>query len=173
MDLTFECPICLEEINNAVIGSCTHHFCYYCLYRHCHKSLNCPICKTVIREIRNDFQFQNLVNERNNISFKKEFDEDLYILKTKFINQIKNSSTIILQNKDKKYSTCGISLKNNTDSTGVKIVSIKKNSLFFDKFKKDDILLFINKVPCINYKSVISQINYLMNNNLEIIVNKL
>ena len=31
----FECPICLDNIKYATVGSCMHHFCYFCIFKHC------------------------------------------------------------------------------------------------------------------------------------------
>lgn len=170
MDIIFECPICLEEITDAVIGSCTHHYCFYCLYSHCKKNNKCPLCKNKIREIRFDYQFQNLINQFNNTLNNNNNNINEIIIKKEFINNFKNCKEINLINNQNKIA--GITIKNNI-GPGVKIINLKKNSIFNEYFKIYDVLLFINKVPCINHTDVIEQINYLFANNLDIKIIKL
>ena len=67
-NINFECIICLENMKFASVGSCMHHFCYCCLYKHCNFSNTCPICKTVINEIKIDREFDLLINNSQNHS---------------------------------------------------------------------------------------------------------
>ena len=60
--MNFECPICLDQIKYATVGSCMHHFCYFCLFKHCKFSNECPMCKTKIHEIKLDREFDILIN---------------------------------------------------------------------------------------------------------------
>ena len=48
---------------------------------------------------------------------------------------------------------------------------ITENALHY--LKVNDILLFINGVPCVNHKDVINQINYLFISNIQIKIMKL
>ena len=168
MENIFECPICLENIKDAVIGSCTHHFCHYCLFKHCKKNIKCPICRTIIREIRPDYQFQNLINNNTKI----DTNNLIYYTEKQFINSIRNSNEIILDNEEHNFKIAGITLKNNK-GPGVTITKLKKTSLFDYYLKVNDILLFINGVPCVNHKDVINQINYLFLSNIKIKIIKL
>tara|TARA_B100000989_G_C19303604_1_gene369532 strand:+ start:74 stop:409 length:336 start_codon:yes stop_codon:yes gene_type:complete len=110
--------------------------------------------------MRQDYQFQNLVNIIENKNIKKE---NFNII---------NSKEIILFNQDNKFKIAGVTLKNNK-GPGVTIIKLKKFSLFDHYLKVNDILLFINGVPCINHKDVINQINYLFISNIQIKIMKL
>ena len=52
IDLTEECPICLETMEDgACYLSCTHNFCFPCLLKHLSTSKrNCPCCRRPILE---------------------------------------------------------------------------------------------------------------------------
>ena len=93
----FECPICLDNIKYASIGTCTHHFCYFCLFKHCKTSNLCPICKTEINDFRIDREFDQLVNGESLPSFK--YTNEITI------NDINDLYSYILTNINKKYKT--------------------------------------------------------------------
>ena len=56
-----ECGICLNRICMAAVGSCSHHFCLACLLRACSKRQECPKCRTPIRALRTDPEFDVLL----------------------------------------------------------------------------------------------------------------
>ena len=143
--MTFECPICLDTIKYSTIGSCTHHFCYFCLFKHCKFDNKCPMCKTQINELRLDREFDTLIN-----------GETLPIFKY-------NNETIIYNIS--KIKDPGLTIKNN-NGPGVIITKIKSDGLF-DKylFKPKDVILFINDIPCCNHVMVMEQIMNLFNSN--------
>jgi hypothetical protein len=46
---TYECPICMDEINTDVlITNCGHHFCQKCMDVWLNKNNTCPICRNII-----------------------------------------------------------------------------------------------------------------------------
>ena len=98
-----DCPICFEKIINSAIGSCSHHFCYNCLLQWCKLNDQCPICKTNIREIRFDIEFDRLLNN-NKI--------------------ILNRNEKVIESNNLK-----ITLINNTKGPGVKIKNVNNNLL--------------------------------------------
>lgn len=136
----FECPICLDNIKYASIGTCTHHFCYFCLFKHCKTSNLCPICKTEINDFRIDREFDQLVNGESLPSFK-------------YTNEI------TISNINDLYGDPGITIENNANGPGVIITKLLQNGIFKKyNFCKNDIIIFINNVPCNNHKHVIDQI---------------
>lgn len=140
----FECPICLDNIKYASVGSCMHHFCYYCLFKHCKFSNKCPMCKTEILEIKIDREFDFLIN-----------GDTLPTLK--YPNEILIQN--YLDNLENNVNDPGLVIKNNLKGPGVIICQIKSSGLFIKyNFKKDDIILFINEVPCVNHIKVMNQI---------------
>jgi len=144
--ITFECPICLDNIKYASIGSCTHHFCFYCLYKHCQRSNECPMCKAKIYEIKFDREFDNILNRDSLPTLK--YDNETIIYQ---INTIKNP---------------GITIANNTKGPGVIVKKIKESGLFKQySFKNGDVILFINDIPCTNHVNVMEQIMFLHNSN--------
>ena len=51
IDLTEECPICLETMEDgACYLSCTHNFCFPCILKHLNVSNDCPCCRRPILE---------------------------------------------------------------------------------------------------------------------------
>lgn len=125
-----ECPICYEVIKNSCIGSCTHHFCYRCLINWCYQGgTECPICKYFIYEIRMDKEFDKINNS---------IQESRIDIKTNIINISFRDSL-----------PPGITIMNNK-GPGVKILNIKpKMKCDLMGLKKNDIILFLNDVPCI------------------------
>ena len=150
----FECPICLDKIKYSTVGSCMHHFCFYCLLRHCKFSNKCPMCKVPINELRIDREFDNLINGDLLPTF--------------------NYSNEIIIESDENINNPGLTIKNNLKGPGVIISNIKSSGLFkkYD-FKERDILLFINNVPCNNHKLVMEQIMSLFKSGLPMKIIKL
>ena len=137
--MNFECSICLETIKYASVGSCMHHFCYCCLYKWCKHSNKCPLCKELILEIKLDREFDTLING--------------YTLPViKFPN-------LIILSPVPRINNPGLIIKNNNNGPGVIICNIKSKGLFeFYKIKKNEIILFVNEIPCLNHKLVMEQI---------------
>ena len=183
--MIFECPICLDNIKYATIGSCTHHFCYFCLFKHCKFNNKCPLCSTKINEIRLDREFDQLINNdtlpsfiypnqtiinnyyNNNNSERSEHSENSNASSSNFLLNKKINGT--------NNTMCpGLTIKNNSKGPGVIITKIKPTGLFskYD-FKCGDILLFINEVPCCNHVFVMEQIMNLFNNEKEMKIIKL
>ena len=141
-----DCPICYNSINYSAIGSCTHHFCYDCLIKWCEfGGTKCPICKIFITHIRHDGEFDILNG--------KKFGND---------KPLKNNSNIITVFK--KDESAGITLKNNysnnTRAPGIIISKINEKCKCYESgLRKNDIILFINNIPCIDHKQTINIIN--------------
>jgi len=71
LDDEIECPICFEEIKEAIKLECTHLFCETCMIKiNSNNSIKCPLCR----------QVQETVKEYN-LS-----DDDMKIILTEFIN---------------------------------------------------------------------------------------
>jgi hypothetical protein len=152
--MNFECPICLEQIKYASVGSCMHHYCYLCLIKYCKLNNECPICKTKIHEIKLDKEFDILINGDTISTLKYPNEILLYP---------------ILNINDP-----GLTIKNNSNGPGVIITKIKSTGLFQKySFKKKDILLFINNVPCCNHIHVMKQIMDLFQSNKPLKIIKL
>lgn len=142
----FECPICLDPIKYATVGSCMHHYCYFCLYKHCRFSNKCPMCKTKIHEIKYDREFDFLLNGDS-------------------LPTLKYSNEVILYPIE-NIKTPGLTIKNSSKGPGVIITKIKSSGLFSKyNFKENDILLFINEVPCCNHIYTMEQIMNLFQSN--------
>jgi len=138
--MDFECPICLDTIKYASVGSCMHHFCYFCLFKHCKFSNKCPMCKTEIHELKLDREFDVLINNGDTLPTLR-YKNEIYI------NPIEN------------ITDPGLTIKNNKNGPGVIITNIKSKGLFNKyNFKENDIILFINEVPCNNHINVMKQI---------------
>lgn len=152
--MSFECPICLDKIKYAAVGSCMHHFCYFCLFKHCKFSDECPMCKSKIYELKLDREFDTLIN-----------GDTLPTLK--YQNEILLDITMDVNDP-------GLTIKNNLKGPGVIITKIKPMCLF-DKyyFKEKDVLLFINDVPCCNHNNVMNQIMNLFRSNKHMKIIKL
>ena len=144
-----ECPICYNIIKNSVIGSCTHHFCLLCLIKWCEfGGAKCPTCRTIISEIRHDREFDIINNP-------KESTE---------VSQLPYQISIKCTHENK---CTGITLKNNYNwlglgsrGPGVVIHKIKNKEIFDNSgLKVNDIIIFINNIPCIDHKQVIDIIN--------------
>jgi hypothetical protein len=155
MTIEFECPICLDNIKYSAVGSCTHHFCYYCLCRHIKFSNECPMCKAKINEIKIDNEFNSLVNN-DEIFPTLKYNNEILLYP---IENIKNP---------------GITIKNNLKGPGVIISKIKSTGLFSKyNFVVGDTLLLVNGVPCYNHQFVVKQIMSLFEKNKIIKIVKL
>ena len=144
-----DCSICYNIISNSCIGSCTHHFCLPCLIKWCeHSGTKCPICKTLIKEIRPDVEF-NRIN----------YPESENICTDNFDHKIE----VDFSNNER----AGITLENNCSfggfgkrGPGVMITKINhKDNCYKSGLRKDDVILFVNNVPCIDHKQTIEIID--------------
>ena len=141
--MNFECPICLDTIKYSSVGSCMHHFCYDCLYEWCKRSNKCPICKQLILEFKIDHEFNNLIH-------MYKFEEIIPILRVK---------NLIILRPIKGIDNPGLKIKNNHNGPGVIIINVKSTGLFnFYNIKQNEIILFVNDIPCMNHKFVMEQI---------------
>ena len=137
-----ECAICIQPIYKSCIGSCTHHYCYSCMIKWCKHNDKCPKCRTPIREIHYDQEF-DLINGALNTEL------------THMPNDIKEIYLKLPENK-----LAGITLKNNNKGPGVIIKKLDKNGQAKKcNFKVGDIILFMNGCPCLNHKQSIEIIN--------------
>ena len=168
------CPICLSIIENSCVPSCCHHFCYECLINWVkNKGTKCPICKQFINEIRIDTEFDNLqkiiLQNSNNYNINKSIyhkDNNLNIL-----NYSNSQKELIIlpediginpYTKSKDNDEIGITIKNN-NGPGVKVISLKKDKLAYKQgFRVNNIILFINNIPCQNHKQSVDIINHLI-----------
>ena len=116
-----------------------------CLIKWCeHGGRTCPICKIPIREIRLDTEFNEL-NSPGEVN-------------TPYINS--DNEIIVDFNKN---DLAGLTLENNftvggfkNRGPGVKISKInKKDKCYISGLRINDILLFINNVPCSDHKQSI------------------
>tara|TARA_A100001011_G_C14309757_1_gene844959 strand:+ start:1897 stop:2376 length:480 start_codon:yes stop_codon:yes gene_type:complete len=147
-----DCPICYERINYSAIGTCTHHFCFTCLINWCKQGGElCPICNTRIETIRQDIEFDKL-----NGSLDIEMENLVTITKINF----------------PKETEAGITLENNYSILmgkrlpGVKVIKINKNKQCYKGgIRYGDIILFINKIPCVNHEQVIQIFNNAIKSN--------
>ena len=153
-----DCPICYNLIENSCICSCTHHFCYKCILKWCSVGgYNCPICKTKIREIKFDKEFDSLNNP--NISLPN----------TDFTKLITIDFSNVIP---------GITLINNKGPGVLVKKSLKNGACYTCGIKENDVILSINNISCINHSQSIDIINYYYSNNLLIkfeilIINKI
>ena len=151
-----ECYICLELIHKSAILSCCHHFCYECIKKSYIKGNNtCPICKNIINEIKFDIEFDK-INNPNQILKLNE-------------NKKKNIIIINFKNNDKAGLTLVNNTKNNIRYPGVKIKKIDHNKIIFKSgLKENDIILFLNNIPCLDHRQSIDIIDYCCTNGKEL-----
>ena len=170
------CPICLSIIQNSCTPSCCHHFCYECLIKWVkNNGNNCPICKQFVNEIKIDTEFdilqkiilQNIKNYNNIFDNNYHTNNNLIILNKSTINKelvilpedIGSTST---DNKFNDNDKIGITIKNN-NGPGVKVISLKKDKLAYKQgVRVNNIILFINNIPCQNHKQSVDIINHLI-----------
>lgn len=144
------CGICLDLINESANGSCNHHFCYKCLLNWLKNKNKCPKCNNNIYEINFDKEYDDLLNE-----YKKTNSKIL-------INNINEEriecieKKIVIDFNNYKNEDIGITITNNSNGPGVKIEKILYGKVAYKHhLKKGDIIIFINKIPCINHKQSI------------------
>jgi len=153
-----ECPICYNIITNSCFGSCSHHFCNACLINWCkHLGTTCPVCKTFISEIKPDIEFDNLTNQIINNNNNNNTNS-IIIDNSTLINR-----EIVINHEQRDLA--GITLKNNYNqynrAPGVMISNIDtKYKCYKSGLRKNDIILNINNIPCINHKQSIDIINH-------------
>ena len=144
-----ECAICFNIISNSCIGSCTHHFCLTCLIRWCQNNgTACPICKTLIREIRPDIEF-------NKLNCPESPDLCTDNIGHKIIVDFSNNEN------------AGITLENNCSfgglgirGPGVIVTKInQKDKCYQSGLRKGDTIIFINNIPCTDHKQSIDIID--------------
>ena len=150
-----DCPICFNIITNSAIGSCTHHFCKNCLIRWCEfGGTTCPTCKMPISHIRSDPEFDSINNPEissSNSCYSKKLIVDF-----------------------KKEDTAGVTLTNNYKfgglgyrGPGVIIAKINEKCKCYESgLRKNDVLIYINNIPCIDHKQCIDIINSCANGSI-------
>jgi len=159
-----DCPICFNVITNSCVGSCCHHFCKNCLIDWCkHGGTQCPICKTTISEIKFDSEFDYI-----NLLIQSKNNSNIYDISNNY------SYIIDLKENDK----AGITLKNNyinfSRGPGVKISKLDKKCKFFNSgLRKNNVIISINNIPCINHKQSIDIINRCLLSGKQIKINLL
>jgi C-terminal processing protease CtpA/Prc len=136
-----ECPICYEIIKNSCIGSCTHHFCYKCLLKWCYNGGSiCPVCREQIYEIRLDKEFDKLNNQTNDTRIMNEYK----IIKINFEDNINPGITLC-----------------NTKNIGVKVKCVNPGKIMYKAgIRNNDIILFLNEIPCIDHAKSIKIIDH-------------
>lgn len=150
-----ECPICFDIIYKSAVPSCSHHFCYSCLKTWYLKGgYKCPICKLDINEIRFDIEFDS-INNKDNIEYSLNYTDKIIV---------------DFHNND----NAGITLENNTYNfsrrPGVRVKNIESDKKMYKSgIKKNDIILFINNIPCSDHVNSINIINYSSANGKRII----
>ena len=154
-----ECAICFDTIKNSCMTPCNHVYCYNCLIKWIVKGgLICPICRSFIYEI----------NVSNKILY--DFETSYYsnmIINTNNKNKIRKNHLIDFNNNT---LSPGITITSN-NGYGIKIVKLNsKNRFYKEGFRNNDILLFLNNIPCIHHKYSMEILNYVFFNkkNLQI-----
>jgi hypothetical protein len=153
------CAICLDVIQNSCVGSCMHHYCYICLFKWCIRGhTDCPICRSFINEIKLDKEF-DAINNPNTLSYEKI---EPHIV----MNNVLSKKITI---KFDKTNLPGITLANRK-GIGVVITFINiNNQCYKDGLRLNDIILFMNKVPCLHHKSCIEIINDAFNSEKSVV----
>ena len=153
-----ECPICFEIIQNSCVGSCMHHYCYNCLIKWMNRGgTKCPICKKIIYEIKLDKEFDIINNKENN-----------------------NNNNILIREYTKKNIIKfddslppGITITSNK-GIGVRICKLNlKDKFYKEGFRVNDILLFLNNIPCLEHSESIKIIKHAYENKKDLIIESL
>jgi hypothetical protein len=157
-----DCPICYNIIINSSIGSCTHHFCTKCLLEWCkYGGTTCPKCNIFISEIRSDPEFDS-INNTDSVTTNSIISDS--------INKYNKIRTINLKQNDKAGITLINNYVNNYRAPGIRISKINnKYKLYESGLRKNDILISINNIPCINHKQTIDIIDACILSNKQII----
>lgn len=156
-----ECGICLNTIKKSCVGLCNHHFCFNCMIRWCNFNNMCPKCKSIITEIKFDPEYDILINELiklgvDDISRIDCFNDDNGD-NGGDKNAIGGGNIKEVYVTFNKHQEAGLTITNNEGGPGVKIKRLDiggRASLC--GLKINDIILFINNVPCINHKQCMS-----------------
>lgn len=158
-----DCPICYNIIVKSYMCSNNHHFCRECLIRWCYFSNNiCPKCKVKFFELKTDTEFDNinieLANSKN-ITLDNNTNVDSNNLNTE---KIMIDFMYYKKSKIKpRFTIC-----NNSKGHGLKVIKVNKKDIFYQyNIKENDIILFVNKIPCKDPKSFIDIIQYYFINN--------
>jgi len=147
-----ECPICYDLISNSCYGNCNHHYCYKCFKKWCLMGGDkCPMCKEIIYQIILDKEFDLNNNPTNKEEIKKELTETIYV---KFENKLKPG--IKIAERVNLY---------NKETFGVIVKKLEKNKVLINYLQENDIIMYLNGVPCINAKNTIEIIKKYFNNN--------
>ena len=167
------CPICFSIIENSCVPSCSHHFCYECLIKWVkNNGNNCPICKQFINEIKIDTEFDILqkIILQNIKNYNNILDNNLHT--NNILNKLSNHKELIILPEDIGFTSIdtkyndndkiGITIKNN-NGPGVKVISLKKDKLAYKHgVRVNNIILFINNIPCQNHQQSVDIINHLI-----------
>ena len=172
-----ECPICFDFIINSCTGSCYHHFCFRCLTKWCVKNNTCPICKTYINQILCDKEFDLLNSQLKNLNISTnntDCSQNFYSIYNTTLacnytpnnidNNIDNSNNsniffITICFDDNLDKNIQLTLKNNK-GPGVYVSKITNLCRAYHYgMRKNDVILFINNIPCYNHKQSISLID--------------
>ena len=176
-----ECPICFDTIKNSCFGSCYHHFCFKCLTRWCVSHNTCPVCKTYINQILCDKEFDlinnQLINKNSGYDSSTIYVENYtdssgcgvgsgvgsgggggsggveHIVPSVSLGSNLFSITICFDdNIDKQIR---LTLKNNS-GPGVYVYKISNDCRAYHYgMRKNDVILFVNNLPCYNHKQTI------------------
>lgn len=158
-----DCVICYNHIITSCITSCNHHFCYKCLIDWCKIQNTCPKCRTIIREIRPDREFDHLTY----ILLNSLANNKLLDLSSNFFT-LTNNNTEEITITFPPNTNAGITLKNN-NGPGVKITRLSYQGRGrICGLKEQNIILFLNNVPCINHKQAIDIIDHCMFSNKDL-----
>lgn len=151
-----ECPICYNIIKNSAIGTCTHHFCLECLIKWCEQDgISCPTCKIPIRSIKRDLEFDKL-----NGCESLELDTIIPTINIKFDKDTEAGITLV-----NNHTYLGIGER----APGVVISKLNvRDQCYKCGLRKKDIILFINKIPCMDHKQAINIINSAVDENASI-----
>ena len=143
-----ECPICLEIISNSCYANCSHHFCYNCLIKWCIKGgTTCPMCKNRMYQIILDKEFDLKNNPNTSIKIKKELTKIIYV---NFNDKLQPGIRITERKKNEKY----------IHNYGVVVSNLEKNKKLIKYLKQNNIILYLNGMPCVKPHSTIEIIKY-------------
>lgn len=168
-----DCPICYNIIVRSYICSNNHHFCRECLIKWCYFGNNiCPKCKVPFFELKSDTEFDNINLELANIKNISLDNNNTNNSDTNTNNNVNfknlNREKIMIDFMYYKNSQLkpGITICNNTNGCGLKIIKVNKKDIFYQyNIKENDIILFVNEIPCTDHKSFIDIIEYYFINN--------
>ena len=145
-----DCAICFNHIKTSCVGSCNHHFCSDCLIQWCKTNNVCPKCKCLIREIKPDPEFDHLTfillsSMSDHVTLSRDYN--FYL---------SNTYTKIIVVDFPQNSNAGLTIKNN-NGPGVKVTKLSNDGRAkLCGLQVNNIIISINKVPCINHKQVIA-----------------